>query len=76
MLSLKVDDYRPKEHQIVIRESKGREPRTLPVSPKWVEASNVWLRQRSKSECVVDTATGEVLPFATVHPAEEKFYIK
>ena len=32
MLSLKVDDYRAKERQIVIRESKGREPRTLPVS--------------------------------------------
>ena len=48
MLSLKVDDYRPKERQIVIRESKGREPRTLPVSPEWVEALNVWLRQRSK----------------------------
>lgn len=48
MLSLKVDDYRPKKRQIVIRESKGREPRTLPVSPEWVEALNVWLRQRSK----------------------------
>ncbi len=48
MLSLKVYDYRLKERQIVIRESKGREPRTLPVSPEWVEALNVWLRQRSK----------------------------
>ena len=48
MLSLKVDDYRLKERQIVIRESKGREPRTLPVSPEWVDALNVWLRQRSK----------------------------
>ncbi len=48
MLSLKVDDYRAKERQIVIRESKGREPRTLPVSPEWVEALNIWLRQRSK----------------------------
>lgn len=38
ILSLKVDDYRAKERQIVIRESKGREPRTLPVSPEWVEA--------------------------------------
>lgn len=48
MLSLKVDDYRAKERQIVIRESKGREPRILPVSPEWVEALNVWMRQRSK----------------------------
>ncbi len=49
MLSLKVDDYRAKERQIVIRESKGREPRTLPVSPEWIEAIDVWLRQRSKA---------------------------
>ncbi len=48
MLSLKVDDYRAKERQIVIRESKGREPRTLPVSAEWVEALAVWLRQRGK----------------------------
>ena len=33
-------------------------------------------RLQADGECVVDTATGEVLPFATVHPAEEKFYIK
>ncbi len=48
MLSLKVDDYRAKERQIVIRESKGREPRTLPVSAEWVAALEVWLRQRGK----------------------------
>lgn len=48
MLSLKVDDHRVKERQIVIHESKGREPRTLPVSAEWVEALGVWLRQREK----------------------------
>ena len=48
MLPLKVDDYRAKERQIVIRESKGREPRTLPVSPEWVDALDIWLRQRTK----------------------------
>lgn len=48
MLSLKVDDYRSKERQIVIRESKGREPRTLPVSAEWVKALDVWMRQRQK----------------------------
>ena len=48
MLSLKVDDYRAEERQIVIRESKGREPRTLPVSPEWIAALDVWLRQRGK----------------------------
>jgi len=49
MLSLKVDDYRAKERQIVIRESKGRELRTLPVSAEWVDALDVWLRQRAKA---------------------------
>ena len=48
MLSLKVEDYRAHEKQIVIRESKGREPRTLPVSAEWVEALGVWLRHRQK----------------------------
>jgi site-specific recombinase XerD len=48
MLSLKVDDYREKERQIVIRESKGRESRTLPVSAEWAEALRVWLRLRAK----------------------------
>ena len=48
MLSLKIDDYRAKERQIVIRESKGREPRTLPVSAEWVDALEVWMKQRQK----------------------------
>ncbi len=33
-------------------------------------------RLQADGERVVDTTTGEVLPFATVQPAEEKFYIK
>ena len=33
MLALKVDDYKPDERRVLIRESKGREPRALPVSP-------------------------------------------
>jgi site-specific recombinase XerD len=32
VLNLKLDDYRAKERQIQIRESKGKEPRTLPIS--------------------------------------------
>lgn len=47
-LSLKMDDYRPKERMIYIRESKGREPRALPVSPGWAEAMEGWLRLRKK----------------------------
>lgn len=34
MLHLKVDDYQPQSRLIVIRESKEREPRVLPVSPE------------------------------------------
>lgn len=48
MLSLKVEDYRAKERQIVIRESKGKEPRALPVSPEWADQMNVWLRVRAR----------------------------
>ena len=48
VLNLKVDDYRPKERQITIRESKGKEPRTLPLSASVVEAITVWLRMRDK----------------------------
>ena len=48
VVSLKVDDYRVKERQVVIRESKGRQPRALPVSAEWAAALEVWLRQRAK----------------------------
>lgn len=48
LLSLKVEDYRVKERMIYIRESKGREPRALPVSPGWAETLEVWLRLRKK----------------------------
>lgn len=48
MLSLKLDDYHPGERQIVIRESKGREPRVLPVSAGWVDALTIWLKLRAK----------------------------
>jgi site-specific recombinase XerD len=48
ILSLKLDDVRLKERQILIRESKGREPRALPVSGEWVQALEPWLRTRAK----------------------------
>jgi site-specific recombinase XerD len=59
MLSLKVDDYRGKERQIVIRESKGKEPRTLPVSPEWAEAMDVWVRLRGRIMLQVPKAEDE-----------------
>jgi integrase len=33
MLNLKMEYYRAKERVVTIRESKGKEPRVLPVSP-------------------------------------------
>ena len=45
---LKLTDYRAKEREITIRESKGKEPRTLPLSPKTVEAVTDWLRVRER----------------------------
>ncbi|MBB6050722.1 tyrosine-type recombinase/integrase [Armatimonas rosea] len=48
LLALKVEDYRIKERMIYIRESKGREPRALPVSPGWASAMEIWLRLRKK----------------------------
>jgi site-specific recombinase XerD len=48
MLNLKVDDYQAGSRQILIRESKGREPRALPVSPEWAEALTVWVKLRRK----------------------------
>lgn len=48
ILSLKVEDYRAKERQITIRESKGKEPRVLPISSEWTEAMDVWLRVHTR----------------------------
>jgi integrase len=48
ILSLKMEDYRARERQIVIRESKGKEPRTLPLSPGAIGAVGTWLRMRER----------------------------
>jgi integrase/recombinase XerD len=48
ILSLQVEDYQPNLRQVTIRESKGREPRVLPVSQEWAEALSIWLRIRAK----------------------------
>lgn len=47
-LNLRLEDWQPKERQFTIRESKGKEPRTLPVSPAVIEAVTAWLRIRAK----------------------------
>ena len=48
ILNLKVDDYSPSERQIVIRESKGKEPRVLPISSEWAAALTTWLKVRQR----------------------------
>jgi site-specific recombinase XerD len=48
MISLKVDDYQAAERMITVRESKGREPRAIPVSRDWAEAISVWLKVRAR----------------------------
>ncbi|MBC8136970.1 MAG: tyrosine-type recombinase/integrase [Fibrella sp.] len=48
MLALKIEDYKEDERRILIRESKGRQPRTLPGSPAWASALSIWLRMRRR----------------------------
>ena len=48
MLNLKVEDYRVSERAITIRESKGREPRFIPVSSEWAKTLATCLKIRSK----------------------------
>jgi site-specific recombinase XerD len=48
ILNLKVEDYRASERAITIRESKGREPRFIPVSGDWAKALDAWLKIRNK----------------------------
>lgn len=47
-LNLKVGDVRLAEESVVIRESKGKEPRTLPVGPEWKESLEAWLKVRKR----------------------------
>ena len=48
VLSLKVNDWSSGARQITIRESKGREPRVIPVSPEWAKALEDWCRTRAR----------------------------
>ena len=47
-LSFKVADVKLSEFAVVIRESKGKEPRTLPIGPEWAKALEAWLRVRNR----------------------------
>ena len=48
MLSLKVDDIRLEQRSLTVRESKGREPRSIPISSEWAAAVEVWLKVRRR----------------------------
>lgn len=48
LFNLKTDDYDPVNRQIVIRTSKGRESRVLPVSPDWAKTMDTWLKIRAR----------------------------
>ncbi len=48
MLSLKVEDVRHKEREALIRETKGKVQRTLPVSAEWLTALDSWLQVRRR----------------------------
>jgi site-specific recombinase XerD len=58
MLSFKVDDVRLAERQVTVRESKGREPRTLPISEEWAEALRTWLKVRARVMARADEDEG------------------
>ncbi|MES2460489.1 MAG: tyrosine-type recombinase/integrase, partial [Armatimonadota bacterium] len=49
MISLKVDDIRLEQRSITIRESKGRESRTIPISAEWAATVEVWLKVRRRA---------------------------
>jgi site-specific recombinase XerD len=47
-VSLRTEDFQASERQVVVRESKGREARVLPLSPPTVEAVRAWMKVRER----------------------------
>ncbi len=48
VLSLKLDSYQASELQISVEQSKGRKPRTLPLTRDSAEAISAWLKVRAR----------------------------
>jgi site-specific recombinase XerD len=48
LLDANLEDYVPGERRILLRETKGREPRTVPVSAQFEDALAAWLRKRRR----------------------------
>ena len=78
LLSLKVTDCKLKEREILIRQSKGREPRTIPISPDWTAAVELWLRQREKAMGSAPEGTDEGWLFVNEYGArvDEHHFLK
>ncbi len=57
MLNRKVGDVQHSDRQILIREAKGKRPRTLPVSEEWLDALDEWLKIRKR--LMSDVSAGE-----------------
>ncbi len=49
VLGLTLDDYQASARQILVRKSKGREPRAIPVSRDCAEAIAEWLKIRART---------------------------
>jgi integrase len=58
MLSLKLGDYDPAARRVTFRETKGKESRTIPVSPEWCAALEVWLKTRRRVTRELDNDEG------------------
>lgn len=63
VLGLRLDDFQPEQKQIVIRKTKGDEPRIAPISDESIECVNGYLRVRPKvdSEMLFVSEYGEEL---------------
>lgn len=48
VMALKLDDYQASQKQLTIRESKGREPRAIPVSRECAASIAEWLKIRAR----------------------------
>jgi integrase/recombinase XerD len=78
MLSLKVEDVRLQERQVLIRESKGREPRALPISAEWAQALAVWLKVRERIMRNAEPGTDEGYVFISEYGGrmDESLFLK
>lgn len=61
ILGMKLGDYDKARKQIVFRETKGNEPRTVPIEDVWIETVDAWLRVRGgiESDYLFVTLYGE-----------------